>query len=297
MLRRLIPLAVAIALLLGCKKKTPDTGGVVAEPPAASASYTIKVREPQKGDKLLVIDTLKDTSTTTIGGKSETKTEQESWEYVETVLETKSGLRKPVRSTREYKTAQATDEKGAMRNLPYSGKTVLIELKGKQYTFSVNGKELPAADAQKLMKEFRHGDKVGKSDMEYLLPKTPVKLNEQWTLSRESLVEWVAQDGITVDPDASSVTAKLTKVYTSEGKQWGTLEVQMKMSVKAVGAGGPPLTGLLSLTQTIDCPIDGSSPETREVTKTTGDVKGTLPQGPLSIKGGDEHSHTVKVVK
>ncbi len=50
MFRRLVPLAVAIVILVGCKKKATDT----ADGGDPNATYTLKVREEQQGDKLEV---------------------------------------------------------------------------------------------------------------------------------------------------------------------------------------------------------------------------------------------------
>src|SRR5207245_1917683 len=99
------------------------------------------------GDKLRVVETMKDTSTITIAGKAIPKTEQESWDYTETILDMPVGARKPTKATREYKTAKANDAAGVLRDLSFAGKTVLIEQKGNQFTFTVDGRALPDADS------------------------------------------------------------------------------------------------------------------------------------------------------
>lgn len=301
MFRKLLPLAVLVVLVLGCKKKTADTGSDGGtgggEPAPSGTAYTIKVREPQRGDKLLVTETMKDTSTITIAGKADPKTEQESWEYTETILDMPVGAHKPTKATREYKTAKSNDGAGVMRDLSFAGKTVLLEQKGNKYSFTVNGRALPDADSRQLTREFRKVAKSNKSELQYFLPKGAVKLNEPWALDRETMAQWASEDDVTPDLDASSVTGKLTKVYSKDGKQWGTMEFSLKLVVKSLGADAPPLSGSMTGVFVVDCPIDGSSPASRESMKMTGDLKGTIPQGPITIKGGEDHSRTVTVAK
>jgi hypothetical protein len=294
-------------LVIGCgKKKSDPTGGSDSNAPAPgpapgpvdlSASYTIKVREPQKGDKLVVVEWVKDTVTFALDGKGETKTKEESFEYTETILEMPAGARKPTKSTRAYKVAKATDPTGAMKDLPYAGKTVLIELVGGKFAYSVNGKTLSEKDAERLAKEFRKSEKSNKSEIPILLPKTAVKLNETWTVDRAGLAEMAAADGVTPDLDASSITGKLTKVHTKDGKQWGTIEYTMKMAAKDLGPEAPPLAGTLTGTLTIDSPIDGSSSESRAASKIASDFKGKVPKGALTVKGDDERTQTVTLAK
>lgn len=300
MARKLLPLAVAIALVLGCKKKpSTEVGGDAPAPGGGgdpTATYTIKIRDMQKGDKVRVVATTKQTNTISLGAKSETTTTEESYEYVQTTWEMPAGAREATRATREYKVARATDPTGKQRDLPIAGKTVEIELKNGKYAFTVAGKALTDAEAGRLATEFRKAEKSNKSILSLFMPKGPVKLNEPWAVDTAAVKELAGAGGAVFDA-SSAITGKLTKAYTKDGQQWGTVEFTMNLVVTGLGPNKPPLSGTTTGTMVLDCPIDGSSLGGTETMKTNGDLKGTVPTGTLSIKGGEESSQTLTVVK
>ena len=131
MFRKLIPLAVLVVLILGCKKETADTEGGAGDGSTdsdPSATFTLKFRDEQAGDK--TEHTTTETSTTEIGtdGKSEKQKQDKKLEYTEHIIDMPAGAAKPTKLTRAYKVAQGFDKKaGAMKTFPYEGKAVSIE--------------------------------------------------------------------------------------------------------------------------------------------------------------------------
>ena len=99
MFRKMIPLAVAITLALGCSKKKDE-----GDP---NATYTLKFRDPQQGEKYEV--TVAETSEMDMGGKGDKMTTQKKYEYTEHILEMPAGEKQPTKLTRAYKVAQRTD--------------------------------------------------------------------------------------------------------------------------------------------------------------------------------------------
>lgn len=107
MFRKMIPLAVAVVLVIGCKKKG-ETGGDGGDPGDPNATYTLKVREEQQGDKTDV--TTVTTGVTDIGGPKPFKLQEDAQaEYTETILEMPAGATKPTKLTRVYRKATNFD--------------------------------------------------------------------------------------------------------------------------------------------------------------------------------------------
>src|SRR5438874_2556159 len=139
MFRRMIPLAVAIVLVVGCSKKKDEGGGGGGGDSGSgdpNATYVLKVREEEKGDKALITRTENGTTTIDGPGKNGTETIASKFEYVEEILDMPAGATKPTKLTRAYKAA----EKGSpTKAMSFAGKTVLIE-KGKagNYTATID---------------------------------------------------------------------------------------------------------------------------------------------------------------
>jgi hypothetical protein len=275
MSRRLVPLAVLAAAVVGCAQQqaTPSGGGDVAAPGPTgdpTASYTIKLREKQAGEKYEVTETRSSTTTTTFelpGGK-QTKTDNADarLEYTEAVLEMPAGAAQPTKLTRVYKVAEwtppATKGKapappGKVVPASFVGKTVAVEKKGEAYTFKADGKDLPASEAKQFADEFGAA-RVRPQD---LLPKAPVRLNDVWNTAPEAMKAMAASlpKESPVNADKSKMTGKLTRVYTKDGRQFGVIEVRTELTVEGKGSAGP--TGTLTYETTYDVPIDGSSHE------------------------------------
>src|SRR6478735_8160581 len=103
MFRRMIPLAVAIVLVVGCKKKTPSTDNDGGDP---NATYTIKLREAQQGDKST--NTSHETAALDFGKGQKLNTETKL-EYTEHIIEMPAGAAVPTKLTRTYTVAKSSD--------------------------------------------------------------------------------------------------------------------------------------------------------------------------------------------
>jgi hypothetical protein len=190
---------------------------------------------------------------------SETERTSERLEYTETVLEFTPGADRATRLTRAYKVAQRTGEKAGprpakpkTRAASYQGKTVTIEKTPAGYTFKVDGKDLPAAEANEFRTEFGRDPKARPEDQ---LPTGPVRLDEAWTPGPVALKAVAAEVRWPVDVEKSRITGKLTRVYAEGGRQFGVIAFRTEL---AVGGGQGP-TGSLTVEVTVDTAIDGSA--------------------------------------
>lgn len=267
MLTRSIPLALLLAAV-GCSKKPPEPGeNPGGDPKGGAAEYTIKLRPEQKGDEVHVVKTRDGESTTTFGkNKPQTKKEQYRYEYTETVLEMPAGSPKPTRSDRAYKTAKRTDNRGELKPLSFEGNTVEVQVspfEGIGYIFIVGGNAVQPPDRNDLVLEFQGGEKPDKDAppkprIEDMLPKTPVRVGEDWTLDFSAIKAFAGEMPFTLDREKSKVAGKLTKAYRKDGQQWGVIDMKITM-VMAPATKGPQLSGTITADVTIDGVIDGSS--------------------------------------
>jgi hypothetical protein len=274
MSRRLVPLAVLVAAVVGCAQQAPPGGGGESPTPGGdpTASYTIKFRDKQAGDKYEVIDSGTQSTNTTwslpVGKQTKSEGMDFRSEFTETVLETTPGVPEPTKLTRVYKAADWTIEKKTLP-APFVGKTVTIEKKGDAYTFKADGKDLSGVQAQQLAEEFGKTRKIRLAD---LLPKTPVKLNEVWSPDPAALKDLASAIKLPVNADRSKMTGKLTRAYTKDGRQFGVIEVRTVLSIEGKGSSGP--TGTFTVETTYDTPIDGSSYEGTMKVNMTGTLNG-----------------------
>lgn len=303
MFRRMIPLAVAILLVLGCKKKPTNTdpdGGDL------NATYTIKIREQQQGDKVEVVITEKGATDISTGGVTNTIKHDTNLEYIDTILEMPAGADRPTKLTRTYKKAEQYDlVSKTTKTMSIQGKIVNIEKKGKNYEFTSKGKKLDAAESFHLQKEFGRETKAKVEDM---LPKTAVKVGEPWTVDPASLKSMMSSFPFPIDTSKSKLTGTLTGFYTKNVQQWGTItfDFDLALDPKAAIAGGE-LAGTVKLTGILDAPIDVSGPEgTMKITiapegtmKITirADVTGKQQGNAMKVDANMEQSKTVKLVK
>lgn len=279
MARRLLPLAVAIALVLGCKKKPPEGGGDGA-PSDPNATYTLKIRPAAQGDKSEVSGA--ETTEVEITGVPGKQTNVKKYEYTEHILEMPAGEKLPTKATRTYKLAQRTSfTSKQLEALPYQGKTVTIEKKGGQYQFSVDGKRLAGIEAVELESEFRNKDKDG-GGPDQLLPKQAVKVGDSWALDAAAMKMFGGGMGNDLDPAKSKFTCKLAKMYTKDGKQWGVIEFDLDIVPNSKADG----TGSIKIAGKFDAVLDGSA---RDGTMTanlngsfSGNQKGKAVGGTLS---------------
>lgn len=295
MCRRLVPLAMLFAaVLIGCDAKPSGTGSGTAPGGGPSsggdtelrgdpaATYTIKVRDEEVGDRA-VVSRVVSTSTTGTTAKQGTtlkkeQKESERHEFTETIITKPAGAIKPTKLTRAYRLAERTGADGKVKTLSYQGKTLTIEKgAGGMYTVkSDDGKPLPKDEAGPLTSEFNKGDKL--INTQSLMPKAPVKIGEEWTPDAEAVRKMLAALPFPADPDRSKITGRLARAYTRDGKQWGEIVLRLDIAV-----GGPTVSpggaGTITGEMTFDTPIDGSSHEGTMKMKAQGSIK--YKQGPV----------------
>lgn len=298
MFRKMIPLAVALVLVIGCKKKG-ETGGDGGDPGDPNATYTLKVREEQQGDKTDV--TTVTTGVTDIGGPKPFKLQEDAQaEYTETIHEMPAGATKATKLTRVYRKATNFDlgAKGP-KSLPYEGKTVTIEKKGAAYEYTADGKKLQPFEAFTLDTEFGRPDKK-ESKLQGLLPKSPVKVGETWNVELAAVKNLLSAMPFTFDESKSKTTGKLTRAYTQDGKPWGAITFDFDLTVDPKTVAGPKggeANGTIKITATLDGVIDGSAPDGTMKMTVKMDLFGKEQGKDMKMTADMTRTKTVKTVK
>ena len=255
---RLRPLLLILAITpLATAAPAPDT-------------YFIRIgREPAAGQRCVVKRTEKFASTTVVtyaflGQSSDpqkTNTEEDVV-YTETILDgpAKKGDG-PKKFKRAYTRARRTTD-GKEATLPYENRTVVFELHDDKYHATVEGK--PALDSKVLdelaQKESGTPAAPGADAKRLFFPKGPVKVGQTWALDGQELVKALPKnEEVVLHPKQSSGEGKLVKAYVKGGKQYGVIELRLKLAFKRMGnlTFEKPATHDTALT--LDGVIDGSS--------------------------------------
>jgi hypothetical protein len=239
---------------------------LLAAPAGAQEAYAIRLKEPLKGE-VRKNDVGRNTQTAT---KVLSPTGQVLHEkavgnaqhavYTETILEREPG-KKPTRLRRAYEKATAWTD-GKPQTLSYQGKAVLIEKKGPQYQFQVEGgPALTGAAAKLLDREFNANDTL---DLQRrVLPAGPVRLNEAWKVEMAPVArEFENSTGMQVDAARATGSGQLKQVYEKDGRRFGVLAVKLEMPILAIG--GQQRIALesgarLVVDVTLDACIDGTA--------------------------------------
>jgi hypothetical protein len=262
-MHRLFAIALLLAALIGCSKKSADSpgGAPVPEPRGVDsdpkALYSLKVRGMQEGDKTEVVRR-ESTTENRKGGNSGTTKLEKHLEYNEHILKMPGGAHLPTKLSREYKVAQKTDLASAqLQPLSDQGKTVTIEKRGAGYHYTIDGKTPPRADVAEFDAEFRSADKVR---IEALLPGEPVKVGDEWPVDR-AVLRAFGEMSPDVDFEKSTLKARLARAYTLDGKQWGQIAFDIDLVIDPDITGGKirGLEGTRKLSGTFDVVIDGTS--------------------------------------
>lgn len=306
MFRRMIPLAIALAVIVGCGKKKgdDDTGGgndgkVDSDP---STAFTIKIRDPQEGDKVEVTDSETMNQESTSKGKTEKSTSKKRLEYTEHITEMPAGSKQPNKVTRTYKVAQRTDYKTKdVKALGIEGKTVSAEKKQFNYEFVVDGKKLDFKSFDDYIDFDSDLRKSDKKEVEAMLPKNPVKVGESWTITPEAAKQiFGGMGGPGLDTAKSKFNCKLSRAYTKDGKQWGIIafDFDVTFDAKAAGKASGDGGGTVKADGTLETVIDGSARDGTMKTTVKGsfnvtDGKGEARKGTIDGTG----EKTVKTVK
>ena len=307
MFRKMIPLAVALVLVIGCKKKAEDGGGggggggdgkIDSDP---NAAFTIKLRDEQAGDK--TEQTVTETATVmySLDGKSEKVREDTKLVYTETIIDFPAGAGSPAKFTHTYTMAMKYDQAaGGMKSLPFEGKTVTIEPAARSQ-FTVDGIRLKGNDALDLSREY---SLKGASKKDDLLPKKAVKVGETWDLDAGVLKVLGRDMSFSLNMTKSKLTGKLTRAYIKDGKQWGVIALDLDLVLNTVAAGGVGKSmargssaGTVKVTGLLDAVIDGSVRDGTMTMTVKMDVTRDEDGGEMKITTDTVRTQTIKTVK
>jgi hypothetical protein len=227
----------------------------------APDTYTLKLKhDPDPGKSIVIKDNQEQTSTVRVldvDGKllKEDKPEEAKEEvYTETVLE--KGDKHPKKFTRAFAKATRTVN-GKTSPRSYQGRTVVFELKDGKYEVTAEGEPpLAPKDREDLAQQV---NKAQETPDEVLLPKAPVKVGDRWPIDNKALAKSFAQVG-QLDAEKTRAEATLVKAYQKDGRQYGVIEVTMKLAIRRMPnlKFDPPAS--MDLKTTLDAVIDGSSP-------------------------------------
>jgi hypothetical protein len=236
----------------------------------AQESYTIKIKKSAKGSwtrEQKTEDNLESTKVSDNNGKTldeKKKTTKLVSVYDQTVLERPDPKKKATALKRTYEKAVVTTEEGT-KDLPYQGKTVIIEKKDGKYHFKYeNGGEITGDAAKWLDKEFNREKEESDIDYEELmLPKMAVKTGETWKIPMDELVKAFEKDSkMTTHADKCTGTGTLVKAYKKDGRQWGDMQFKVQMPLKSAKEGNTDIAlqpgSVVVLEANVSACIDGS---------------------------------------
>jgi hypothetical protein len=258
-------------------------------------AVTLKLAEPKPEDRVRVSQSEKtrNTRTTTINGKKTAATDQNStaWVYVGEIVP--KGKDEPPNVTRTYQKFQVVTngkaEAGPPLNVP-----ITIEKKGDGFAFSAGKKELPPSFVKRLEAELSPATSgVGALDM---LPKTPVKVGDTWTIDATKAFGGTGK--LALDADRGTMTGKLVKVYKKGGRQFATMEFVARAPIKSLGpdVGLRPKDGSVAeLKLTVDACIDGTDPFSRTTGTITLRAEAEIPGGTVQLVSETQKSETVEL--
>jgi hypothetical protein len=277
-----------------------------AAPVSVDDTYTIKLKKSEKG--AVATQTKQDSEESrfklegpdgkVLQEKKESRTITE--EFKETILEKPKG-KKATKVRREYAKAVVKTGEGE-KEMPYQGKTVLIEKKADgKYHFTIEGgEEIKGKDAESLNRAFNkeEGDDSDENALEKaIMPTKAVKVNGTWTIDANALVKALnkgAKQPLPVDKSKIEGKGKLLKAYKKDDRQFGVLDIEVRMPLKGDfplggGQGAPIQDGSkMVLRVKVDGCIDGTSSDSIMEGSMEMDIKATF-KGP----DGNEYKMTL----
>lgn len=223
--------------------------------------YTIRLKEVGDGDSVNVTQSFSGENRTRLREVEKVEKMTATASFRETILD-KKRAEPATRLKRHYRKAQVT-RNDRPQDVPYAGKTVLIEKKAGKYRFALeDGAELKTNlfnMDRELNEGFDLGPQLGKS----LLPAAAVRVGDEWSLDKKKLLERLLPiSGLRMDLARTRATAKLVRVYTKEKARFGVLSFHLEAPATQMAESGLTLDleagSKLSADGVLDLCIDGT---------------------------------------
>jgi hypothetical protein len=258
----------------------------------ADDEYTISYPEPRAGQRTRLTETGTDEShllVTDAAGKKvqDSKTSGErSTVVVQTVVALKAGTKKPEKLTMKFDKYKITRERGDIE-YGLAGKTVVAELKDKEYALSVEGggELLPQADA--TLKGELHELYVEEADfLRLCLPAKPVPVGGTWSGDLKAIAADVEKrEGFKIDTAKAKAAGKLLKAYKKDGHTFGEYEIAVELPVlRLADEDGVEVKA-----------HDGS--RSKMTYSFTGCIDGSLNEGVMTVTVDETVTHTQSKMK
>lgn len=256
---------------------------------AHAQMYTIKLKsEPDAGMTVTIHDTHKEEGSMKLvspDGKilNEVKPNKgRELAYSLTILSKGKGTGPAQQFKRVYDTATETEE-GKRKTLSYQRRIIVFDWSEGTYRIGVVGKPpLDGKDLDDVLKKANDNATAQVDGDRAITPAKQVALNQTWTVDPMAIQGLMKE--IELDPKKSRAQAKLVKVYSKGKSQFGVIEVDFQLAVKAL----PPIIkfnspATMQLKGTFDLAIDGSSTARKETWASTLKGKGMMQQGENKI--------------
>jgi hypothetical protein len=250
--RSLLALVASILASYGASSEAKSS-------PAPGNAYTIKIKavaDVGKPFRRKISVRTTGTRKLSLGERTKEEKRDDTWEeeYTETILE--KGTGRPTKFQRTY--TRAVVRKGDKEQArSYQGRTVVFDVKGNKYRPEVEGKPaLSPADLAALAAKLPDPKKPVLAKI--IGPPSAVKVNEPWALDPKLLAGAFAERG-ELDAGKSRGSARLVKVYERGGKQFGVIEFELDMAVKAMKQLTFDSPARFAVKGSLDTVIDGSS--------------------------------------
>jgi hypothetical protein len=226
---------------------------------AAQNPVAIKVYDPKAGDRVRITEVEKATSTTSVMGQVKEEKSTKTLVYVEEcVTPPAEAGKKSLKVIRTFEKIESSKDGKAALGTELVGKPIVIEKKGDQYSFTVDGEGVTGPIADVLRQAYDKDDGPAAKD---IFPAAPVKPGETWKIDAKKALAGAADDKFSVDVDKATMSGKLVKAYQKDGAGYGVIEVKSSMPITGLGPKSP-LTikpgSSLTMTATGDGCIDGS---------------------------------------
>lgn len=284
MFRQLVLLTFLVATIAGCNKKKDDGSGGVENSGDPNAEYTIKLREPQVGEKYQILRTGNTVTTATRTVKGQPKSDEtrtsSRFEYTDEIIESKDPKDRPTKAKHVYSAAERVIN-GKTVPASFQGKTVLIDRSGTGYTFRIEkGGKLSPEDVKYFARQYNTKPRKRPQD---LIPNRAVRVGETWQVDKEAMAKQFKEDGLVLEDSKTTGVGKLTKVYQKDGKQFGVIELRFEVYPLESNDAGRKTTmkpgSKIVYELRADTCIDGTTSESAVTNRSLGEL--------IVIQGGE----------